>query len=74
MENYGIETVFKGTGSNRREASEANKKRNEMLHNLANQVVHEGAVIKELAEANFIPLKTLYRWVNRIKVEADSQT
>ena len=71
---YGISVVFKGTGQNRKDAAEANKKRNELLRELALKVIKEKSVIKKVAEDNFIPLKTLYRWVIRVNLELKNES
>lgn len=62
----GIEGVFVGTGANRREAAEANRKRSALLETLAKQIKYEGGDLKALAEEHIIPTRTLYRWVLKV--------
>jgi predicted Rossmann fold nucleotide-binding protein DprA/Smf involved in DNA uptake len=66
MKEFGIEVLIIGTAKNRKEASEANKKRNELLTTLAKLIKYEKADINELAETHNIPSRTLYRWLHRV--------
>lgn len=66
MKEHGIETVSKGVGVNRREAAEANKKRNELLTTFAKAIKYDKADLRELSKEHTIPIRTLYRWVHRV--------
>ena len=66
MKEFGVEVVLLGTPRSRKEASEANKKRNELLGTLAKAIKYDKADLHELAETHSIPSRTLYRWLHRV--------
>lgn len=66
MKEHGVEVVSLGTVASRREASEANKARNDLLITLAKAIKYDKADLHELAETHKIPTRTLYRWLHRV--------
>lgn len=66
MDEMDIEVVTLGTVQSRKEKSEANKLRNELLETLAKKVKYEKEDINLLAYAHNIPSRTLYRWIHKV--------
>jgi hypothetical protein len=63
---FGIVKPVVYSGLARKEASEANRARKELLEKLAKQVKYEKGDLHALAAENNIPSRTLYRWVHRV--------
>ncbi len=66
MKEFGVEIVSLNTVQTRKEKTQANMARSELLEKLAKQVKYDKADIHLLAFANNIPSRTLYRWVLKV--------
>lgn len=66
MKEFGVEVINLGTTQSRKQKSEDNAARNNLLETLAKQVKFEGKDLHALCAEHHIPSRTLYRWVAKV--------